>query len=385
MKKENLFYYVSAFFSYHSANLLLLMLSILGFPYIAYHAAIIASIFSVVLSLFNAESNNKFLTKKTSSFGINEISIFNRILFLPCLALAGTVISLSYSKYSRILIAAIIFRKCFDWIDELLLVKHTKERPAKITNYLSSQFILYIVLLFFVFRKDLIGFNTIYWILGLWAITPLFLLDFKLLGNALRYFKALIRNIRNASFKKIHIAYDINLSYYFTSFILTGSTLIFRLNLSHNSNDINAGNLISAYAAGGFISALAAGPIGSFYAHNSKIKNNFFRKEYILFIPIILGLITCYSIKEIDYLGKDTTFWKTLIYTFSASPLMAISQIKRHRRIQNNLAILKRDILTSLTTLSIAIFFIHNSFTEALAMFFTISAITNYYFYAKPD
>lgn len=385
MKKENFFYYVSAFFSYHSANLLLLMLSILGFPYIAYHTAIIASVFSVLLSLFNAESTNRFLAKKTSSSTTHEISIFKRVIFLPCLAFAGTVISLSYSKYSRILIAAIIFRKCFDWIDELLLVKHAKEKPKLITNYLNSQFILYLVLLFFLFRKDLVGFNIIYWILGIWAITPLFLFDFKLLRNSLRYFRTQIRNIRNSSSKKIHIAYDINLSYYFTSFILTGSTLIFRLNLSHNSNDINAGNLISAYAAGGFISALATGPLGSFYAHNNKIQNEFFRKDYILFIPIILGLIVCYSIKEIDYLGKDAVFWRTLIYTFSASPLMAISQIARHKRIQNNLAILKKDVLTSLTTLGIAIFIIHNSFTEALTMFFIISAITNYYFYAKPD
>jgi hypothetical protein len=382
MKKENFFYYVSAFFSYHSANILLLLLSILGFPYIAYHTAIIASIFSVVLSLFNAESSNRVHKKNTSSSRINEITIFSRILLLPSLALAGTVISLTYSKYSRVLIAAIIFRKCIDWIDELLLIQYVKKKQTLITSYLSSQFILYLALIFLVFRKDLVGFNIIYWILGVWSITPLFLLDFTLIRNAIRYFKAQIRNIR---FKKIHISYDINLSYYFTSFILTGSTLIFRLNLSHNSNDINAGNLISAYAAGGFISALAAGPLGSFYAHNNKIKNEFFRKELILLILIILGLIIGYSIKEIDYLGKDTIFWKTLIYTLSASPLMAISQIARHKRIQKNLAVLKRDVLTSLTTLGIAIFVIHNSFTEALLMFFMISAITNYYFYVKFD
>ena len=362
-------FYLASAFSFHSTNILLLLLSFLGFPYIAYHTAIISSIFILILSLLNAEDRNTIFIAKKEAKKFKSCPIAKRIVLLPALAFFGILVSSQFSNYSRYLIIAIILRKSLDWIDELLLIKSNTDKigAKKMFHFLISQIFLYGAFIF-ALVTNLMDFKFVYFFLGLWALSPMILPKKSIINNAFY------------SINDIKLFNNINLSFYLSGFVLASSTLIFRILVLKNSNDIEAGNLISAFALGGLISSFATSPNGSYFVYKNKIK----KKHFIFFlIPIIISIIICNNISELSFLNKNAYFWKTFIYSVSASWLMFYSQLMRNQKIQSGINLLGKDIFVTLINISLCIIFVELSLKNLLSMFVIFSSIVNYYFYVQ--
>lgn len=331
----------------------------------------VSSIFLLLLSLFNGEARNSILTKNENLTKLTSNLVRQRIILIPALIFTGIILSQYYSNYSRFLIFAIIIRKSLDWLDELILVREVKktEISLRLIFYTLSQIILYALLIISALL-EFKEFLFIYVFLALWAFSPFIL-------NNLTFIYV---NTKSVFKTKNKISF--NASHYFSSIIIAAAALIFRIQILKNSNDIEAGNLITAFALGNIFSAVTSSPIGAHISSKYKKKT---LKLLLLLIPIFFSILICTQITDFYFLNKDTYFWKTLIYTFGASGLLSYSIILRNKKIQEGLKVLRDDFFVSFLNLLLCFVLIHFFLLNYLSMFMIFSAIINYMFYSRND
>jgi hypothetical protein len=329
------------------------------------------------------------MTSAISAEGINQVfkknkdTIFERLLhfrfkvFIPVFFLCFLLCAL-YFKIHLLILFIVVFRTISDWVHELFICKIIRDKNYKEINlYVIIQFsLLSIILLNTLMTKN---FN--FYILMLWAFTPLLHLTKEINKNQLK--------ARN--FQGIHLGgmWFNPSNYYVSSFILALSTLIFRLLIFRFRPEDFANKFIAVLSMAGLVASLINGSIGSLISYKLKYSiHRIINRSVInsaLLVNLIIALLAFLVLSSYGYLLQDEGILSfTLIISLLSSVPMVLAAFIRNLRIQNGEYVAREDLIIACTVLLATLcLLIFNKSNSYLSLIYVFSSLTNLIVYAK--
>ena len=361
--KQTLVYPFAAALNFFSITALLIITGLLGKGALAADIAVIqGAVIAVFLSL-SGNARNLILSNRADNDEVN-LFYFRLLIMLPAV-IAAVLLAKSIVDVPLGLIAALIIRKCTEWLAELQLANREKANDFLFANrYVQINTVgLSALVLMLLFS----WMDAFYLILYVWAILPAVFLWSH------------IRWILDS--KKVTLNFAAFIPHIGSSSVIGITTYIFRILLITLVGKMIAGQMFTAYAIGGVASAIYTYALGPTLILHETSKANKGLIFYILFCVLTgVMVISAALFLKIEYFPP--LFIYGIGFSLIGGGIMLLAQRQRLYLLQ----VFHKDVFVPDALVNILLItsipFIYYVFGQtSLAVIFLWSALINVLFY----